>query len=310
MSTPIIVHDQLQDLFDDLGIPIEQDAEFTIHPLEEIHSEVRQSGIFRANYFSFVFLKSGRSHYTLDGRKFLTKPRTVYFTNPGHLKSFHMHELCTGHLITFSEKFLKQNVHPDVFGDFPFLLAETVPPGYLSEETFGEYQKIVEQIADEYRGLSRYRYRIIGNLFVVLLLKIKDRFWKDYNPLEESDRGSMIVQTFKQDLEKSYRSLTNLKALPNVQDYAQAQQLHPNYFSTVIKNKTGKSVNTWINEKTLLEAQALLSNKTLPVKEIAYQLKFSEPTHFSKFFKKHTQQTPNSYRQSLGRIDIHANKRF
>jgi len=150
----------------------------------------------------------------------------------------------------------------------------------------------VKQIADEYQGLSRYRYRIIGNLFVVLLLKIKDRFWKDYDPLQESDRGSVIVQTFKQNMEKSYRNLANLKTLPNVQDYTLAQQLHPNYFSTAIKNKTGKSVNTWIHEKTLLEAQALLSNKNLSVKEVAYQLKFSEPTHFSKFFKKYTQQTP------------------
>ena len=158
---------------------------------------------------------------------------------------------------------------------------------------------MVRQITDEYEGNARYRYRIIGNLFVVLLLKIKDRFWKDYNPLQESDRGSVIVQTFKQDLEKSYRNLANLKALPNVQNYAETQQLHPNYFSTVIKNKTGKSVNTWINEKTLLEAQALLNNKTLSIKEVAYQLKFSEPSHFSKFFKKHTQQTPNNYRQSL-----------
>lgn len=299
MSTPIIVHDRLQDLFDNLGIPIEQDAEFTVHRLEEVHGEVRQSPTFRANYYSFVFLESGRSQYTLDGQQFQAKPRTVYFTNPGHLKSFYLQEKCSGYLVTLSEKFLKQNVHSDVFEDFPFLLAETVPPGYLDEDTFGEYQKMVRQIADEYEGNARYRYRIIGNLFVVLLLKIKDRFWKDYNPLQESDRGSVIVQTFKQDLEKSYRNLANLKALPNVQDYAQTQQLHPNYFSTVIKNKTGKSVNTWINEKTLLEAQALLSNKSLSVKEIAYQLKFSEPTHFSKFFKKHTQQTPNSYRQSL-----------
>lgn len=140
MNNPIVVHNRLQDLFDTLGIDIWQDAEFTIHPLEEVHSEVRQSPTFRANYYTFVFLKTGRSEYTLDGQSFSAKPRTVYFTNPGHLKSFRLHERCTGHLLTFSEKFLKQNVHPRVFDDFPFLLAETVPPGYLSEEEFTEYR--------------------------------------------------------------------------------------------------------------------------------------------------------------------------
>ena len=297
--TSSATHHRLRDLFDALGIDIRQDAEFTVHPLEEVHSEVRQSPTFRANYYTFVFLASGSSEYTLDGRSFLAKARTVYFTNPGHLKSFQLHERCTGYLLTFSEKFLKQSVHPRVFDDFPFLLAETVPPGYLDEREFAEQRKLVQQIAHEYQRHSTYKYRIIGNLFVVLLLKIKERFWGSYNPQWESDRGSVIVQTFRQQLEKNYRALDELQRLPGVRDYAEAQQLHPNYFSTVIKTKTGRSVNTWINEKTLLEAQALLAQPTLSIKEIAYRLKFSEPTHFGKFFKKHTQQSPGVYRQSL-----------
>lgn len=135
MSTPLIVHERLQDLFNNLGIPIEQDAEFTVHQLEEVHGEVRQSPTFRANYYSFVFLESGRSQYTLDGQQFQAKPRTVYFTNPGHLKSLYLQEICTGYLITLSEKFLKQNVHPNVCGDFPFLLAETVPLSGVPENS-------------------------------------------------------------------------------------------------------------------------------------------------------------------------------
>jgi len=67
---------------------------------------------------------------------------------------------------------------------------------------------------------------------------------------------------------------------------------------TVIKNKTGKSVKSWITEKTIAEAQALLSKTDLSVKAIAYKLKFPEPTHFNKFFKKHCRITPNAYRKS------------
>lgn len=298
MSSPIIVHHQLQDLFDALGISINQRAEFTIHALEDVHREVRQSPLFRANYYTFVFLETGTSEYTLDGQRFLAKPRTVYFTNPGHLKSFRLYERCTGHLLTFSETFLKQNVRPDVFDDFPFLLAETVPPCYADARTFAEYQHLVRQIAREDQTSSSYKYRIMGSLFVVLLLKIKEEFWSRYDPRRESDRGSAIVQNFKRHLEQNYRALDHFRKLPGVRDYATAQQLHPNYFSTVIKQKTGKTVNTWINEKTLLEAQALLGKRSLSVKEIAYHLKFSEPTHFSKFFKKHTGHAPNAYRQS------------
>ncbi|MCB0585588.1 MAG: helix-turn-helix transcriptional regulator [Phaeodactylibacter sp.] len=299
MHTPIILHNRLQDLYDSLGIPIEQDVEFTIHPIEEIHKETIRSPVFRANYYSFLFIETGKGKYMLGHREFLIRPGTIYFTNPGHLKSFETFEPYTGHMISFSEKFLKQNVHPKVFEDFPFLLAETVPPGYLEPDEYAEFKKILLQILEEARSGSAYKYKIVGNLFVVLLLKVKERFWKDYDPLHESDRGSEIVNTFRQNLERTYRELISLDRLPNVQDYAEQQQLHPNYFNTVIKSKTGKSANTWITEKTIAEAQALLSQSQLTIKEIAYHLKFSEPTHFSKFFKKHCGVPPTRYRREL-----------
>ncbi|MEL6137411.1 MAG: AraC family transcriptional regulator, partial [Cyanobacteria bacterium J06628_6] len=80
-------------------------------------------------------------------------------------------------------------------------------------------------------------------------------------------------------------------------DYAEAQYLHPSYFSTVIKRKTGKSVNAWIAEKTIAEAQALLSSSAQTVQEIAFRLGFKDAAHFSRFFKKHTQLSPTQFRQ-------------
>ena len=291
-------HDRLQDLYDTLGIPGEQKADFTLHRLESVHPKPYKSAIFRANYYSFVFISTGQTAYTLDNKTYPTQPRTLYFTNPGHLKGFEIIKPSTGYLITMTEAFLKQNVHPDVFRDFPFLLAETVPPRYLDEAGYGEMMGLVRQIEGEMQAESAYKFRIVGNLFVVLLLKIKEQFWADYDPMKEADRGSLIVADFKRNLESTYRQLDQHPHLPNVQDYAALQQLHPNYLNTVIRNKTGKSAHNWITEKTLAEAQALLARSPLSIKEIAFQLKFSEPSHFSKFFKKHCGATPNAYRKS------------
>ena len=296
----LIVHNSIADLYRALNLPIEQDMDFTIHNLAEIHPEVPfTSPVFRANYYSFVFVKDGRGTYTTDDKVFPTEPGTIYFTNPGHIKAFDLKELNEAYIITLTEAFLKENVHADIFEEFPFLLAETVPPSVLSKEEFKAFEVLYLQIAEEFKATSTFKNRILGNLFVVLLLKIKEQFWKNYNPIEEGDRSSEIVRQFKKTMESHFRTLSKGEVGYHfqVQDYANAQNLHPNYLSNVIKSKTGKSVNTWIAEKMISEAQALLKNTNLTGKEIAHRLGFSEATHFSSFFKKHTGQTPGSYRK-------------
>lgn len=293
-------YDKIFDLYKDLGMPIDQSAEFTIHSLLDIHdTPAYKSPVFRANYYSFVFIKSGSGNYTTDNQTFEYEHNTVYFTNPGHLKAFEFYDLKDAYLVTLSESFLRKNVHRDIFEQFPFLLAETIPPQKFSPSGFAEIEVFYQQILKEYRGNSEHKFRIIANLFVVILLKLKELFWNTYEPLAEGDRSSQIVKTFKQTLEKHYRELAESTSLQQfkAKDYAEILNIHPTYLSTVIKSKTGKTVSHWITEKTLGQAKALLTNSTASVKEISYKLGFLETAHFSNFFKKNAGINPSEYRK-------------
>ncbi|MEL6863751.1 MAG: AraC family transcriptional regulator [Bacteroidota bacterium] len=297
----LIVHQNIADLYRALNLPIAQDLDFTIHFLPDIHRELPfRSPIFRAEYFSFVFVKTGRGTYTIDNHQFPFEAHTIYFTNPGHIKGFAIEEMENAYIITLTEAFLRENVHPDIFEEFPFLLAETVPPKVLSEAAFANFEDLYLQIFKEFKQTSRFKNKILGNLFVVLLLKIKAQFWQAYNPLEEGDRSSQIVKSFKYLLEKQF---TDMDALSNeqlfqVQDYARQLQLHPNYLTHVIKSKTGKTVNQWISQRMISTAKSLLKNTQLSAKEIAFRLGFNQATHFNRFFKKHTAMTPLSFRKT------------
>ena len=251
------------------------------------------------SFFSFLFVKKGSGQYTIDDHHFLAEPGSIYFTNPSNYRTFEWNDIEEIYLICFDETFLKENVHQDVFNEFSFLLTETVQPKILNTEFYNQIEQIYLQIHKEYLGTSRYKYRIIGSLFVVLLIKIKEYFWEDYNPIYEGNRSSQIVKDFKRILEQHYRDLGSGKTQTvfRVQDYANAQNLHPNYLSTVIKTKTGKPIATWIADKTISEAKSLLQNSTASIKEIAYSLGFSEAAHFSNYFKKHTNTSPVIYRK-------------
>ena len=188
----------------------------------------------------------------------------------------------------------------DIFDEFPFLIAEVAPPQYPNWEIFQEFEDLGDRLIKEYQSNSNYKFKIIGSLMMVLLLKIKEHFWRTYDPLNESDSSSQIVLDFKRNLEKHFRDLSagKVDVLYQVQDYARSQYLHPSYFSTVIKSKTGKSVNSWIAEKVIAEAQAILSRSRLSIQEVAFLLGFKEPGHFSRFFKKHTGVSPSYFRQT------------
>lgn len=301
----LLIFDSASKLYEYLGLPadcIDPAIEFSILNFGNFPVELPYtSPTYRANFYSFVFIKNSFGTCSSDNHRFDLQPGTVYFNNPGHIKQFVLTEVKELHLLTLSEAFLKQNVHASIFEEFPFLLAESVPPKVLNPAAFSEFEQLYLQILSTYDSRSQYRSKLIGHLFVVLLLKIKEAFWSDYNPIIDGNKSSQIVKTFKKDLETHYRQLLQDKAdkVYRLQNYASLQSLHPNYLSNVIKTKTGKTVSSWIAEKTITEAKSLLQNSSTPIKQIASLLGFTEPTHFSNYFKKNTNTSPAYYRKRV-----------
>lgn len=297
-----IVHHSISDLYKTLGLSFEQEIDFTVMSIPDIHPHIPfKSPKLRADYFSFILTKEGFGTYYLDDNKFPYSSHTFYFTNPGHLKSYELKEAKEALIITLTEKFLREHVHLEIFSEFPFLLAEIVPPIKLSTNEFEEFEVLYKQIVNEFKKNSSYKDKIIGSLFTILLLKIKEQFWVNYNPIEEGTRNSQIVKSFKQLLESEFRKvMDNAHNEIKIQAQYLAEQLnlHPNYLNSVIKSKTGKTINDWISNQTLIVAKDFLLNTSYSSKEIAYKLGFSEPTHFSRFFKKHTLFSPGKFRKS------------
>lgn len=298
----IIVHHRISDLYKTLNLPFEHEIDFTILSIPDIHHQIPfKSPLLRADYFSFILTKDGSGVYYLDNNKFPFDSRTIYFTNPGHTKSYELYESNEAYIITLTENFLREYVHSEIYDEFPFLLAEIVPPKTLSDKKFKEFETLYKQILDEFEKPSLYKKKILGNLFVVLLLKIKEDFWLDYNPIMEGNRNSQIVKSFKQLLEIEFKkmvseSMTNKR--PQVKDFADKLHVHPNYLNSVIRSKTGKTINDWLTNRTLTTAKSLLHSTSLSAKEIAYKLGFSEPTHFNRFFKQHLNTTPGEFRKN------------
>lgn len=83
-----------------------------------------------------------------------------------------------------------------------------------------------------------------------------------------------------------------------IEEYASLLNITPNHLSQSVKTASGKNALTFLNDRLLTEAKSLIQFTKFDIAEIAYQLNFSDPANFGKFFKKHTGQTPLEYRKS------------
>ena len=84
--------------------------------------------------------------------------------------------------------------------------------------------------------------------------------------------------------------------LPSVAYCAEELHFSANYFGDLIKKETGKSAKEYIQDKIIDVAKNKIFVADKTVNEIACELGFKYPQHFSRMFKNQTGYTPNEYR--------------
>ncbi|HEY4788982.1 MAG TPA: helix-turn-helix transcriptional regulator, partial [Bacteroidales bacterium] len=90
--------------------------------------------------------------------------------------------------------------------------------------------------------------------------------------------------------------MTQTLGLPTVKYCADNIHLSANYLGDLIKKETGKSPQEHIQLKLMDIAKERIFDTSKSVSEIAYELGFKHPQHFSRMFKNETGYTPNQYR--------------
>lgn len=161
----------------------------------------------------------------------------------------------------------------------------------LDAKKFPQFASYFNLIHQKSLDAAPHTSAIIRSLIYIVLNEIDDV----HNSIKkESDtsvnKESHILSQFKMLLSENF--IENR----HVSFYADKLNLTPKYFSTVIKKVSGKTAGTWINEMLLLESKVRLQNKERSIAQIAYDLDFSDPSHFGKFFKKHVGVSPLEYR--------------
>ena len=82
--------------------------------------------------------------------------------------------------------------------------------------------------------------------------------------------------------------------------YAEKLAMTADRLNDHVKRATGVTAGHLIRQRVLTEAKRQLVFTSQPIHEIAYELAFSDPSHFARFFRKQTGTTPHEFREGGG----------
>ena len=89
--------------------------------------------------------------------------------------------------------------------------------------------------------------------------------------------------------------------LLSLRDVAREVGMTPGHLTTVVRRRTGRTVQEWIIERRMTEARSLLADTDLPVAEVARRVGVTDPGYFSRLFSRAHGASPRQWRASPGR---------
>ena len=153
---------------------------------------------------------------------------------------------------------------------------------------------LLEHIRQEATTADDAHSRPILVHLIGLVLEHVARFYALQLSAPSSEKDDLLLR-FESLLASYYRDgLQQKLGLPTVRYCAQELFLSPNYFGDLIRQLTGDTASNIIRRFVMQRAKELLAGST-PIGQVAEQLGFDYPQHFTRQFKSHFGITPTQF---------------
>jgi AraC-like DNA-binding protein len=278
----------------------------TLHPLASVLDQTVSTPVKEARYISGLYLillkdvkcgelKYGRNQYDYEeGTLVFIAPNQVFgFEDTGNMI------YPTGWALAFHPDLIRGTHlgrHMNEYSLFSYDANEAL---HISDEERQIVLDCLKKIRYELtRTIDKHsRTLIVSN--IELFLNYCTRFY---------DRQFITREHIHKDILVRFESLLNdyfqsdkpqTVGLPSVAYCAEQVNLSPKYFGDLVKKETGKSAKEYIHLKLIDIAKEKVFDPGKSLSQVAYELGFKYPQHFTRLFKQQVGSTPNEYRSSL-----------
>jgi AraC family transcriptional activator of pobA len=256
----------------------------------------------RRMYFGFytIFLKDVKCGDLVYGRDVYDyQEGTLVFMAPGQVAGVNTKgEIYQpkGYGLVFHPDFIHGTALGRHIHDYAFFSYQSNEALHLSEperkivlDCFAKIEYELEHAIDKH---SKKLISTNIELFLNYCMRFYDR---QFITREHVHKG--ILERFESLLNDYFASdKPQTLGLPSVAWCADQMNLSPNYFGDLVKKETGHTAQEYIQAKLMDIAKEKIFDREKSVSEVAYELGFKYPQHFTRLFKQRVGQTPLEYR--------------
>jgi AraC family transcriptional activator of pobA len=266
------------------------------HELDGLHIEPLGERSRRYNWtvpphrhptlIQFLWLEQGNGTLYMDGVEEMLSAPTLLTLPPGVAHGFRWHDDVTGFMLTASPLPLREFV-PAENSELLDMVMLFSPDGELADafcRTFTElFTEFLRSGAGRRAGLAAGVLRLIS-----LIARL------------EAVAGEGGYLSGEAELVNRFRKLVEVNFWKHLklEDYCARLGVTTSRLSRACRVAAGKSPLTLIQDRLLLAAKRKLTYTAVNVSEIAFELGFSDPAYFSRFFSRHEGISPIRFRQT------------
>lgn len=276
------------------------------HPLISLqfhHNATYDPGNFNKRFsmnLYVIMFKSGMEGALGYGRSsYDFQDGTMIFMAPNQVFSFDHSDTppcAESWTLMFHPDILRKSKLGDQMSQYSFFSYSANEALHLSDEEKKGILELAQKIQNEYnQNIDKHTQELII-INLESILTYCSRYY-DRQFYTRANYHKDYLTKFEQFLKNHFSSgaLTR-KGIPSVSQIGEAFNMSGYYLSDLLKSETGKSAKEHIHLFLVDKAKTVLLNTNNSISEIAYDLGFEYPQHFSKLFKSKTGFSPSQYR--------------
>ena len=247
----------------------------------------------RKGFYKILWARDMPAGIIVDGYRLHLDKNQVVFCTPLNIIELKKNAGFTA--LVFNREFYCIRDHDEEVSCNGFLFyGSSLPPVIsLNEKDVKSFEAMFFILKEEFETKDQIQGEMLRSILKRLLIKA--------TRLIREEKNQADIPKPQYDLVRQYHILVeqHFKQKHQVADYAELLFKSPKTLSNLFKKSGDKSPLKVINERIILEAKRLLFYSDKNVEEIGFELGFSEPAHFSKFFKNQVGTPPGTFKKEF-----------